>query len=138
MDLNDPHRRSIATTLQYMEKTLWQLETALAGPGGPHILYALEDDLTPLQKERISSRLHAVRSFIAYLKGALALEVRVLPLSQMVRGIATALCVSLEETQPKHLQRYGHVAEEIQMVLEPALAGIMGQLQELQTIVEEK
>lgn len=47
MAVADPHRRGIAATLQSVERTLWQLETALASPGGPHILDALEDDLTP-------------------------------------------------------------------------------------------
>jgi hypothetical protein len=98
MDFANPHRRRIATALQYTEKMLGQLEIALASPGSPHILHYVEDDLTPWQKEEISGRIHAIRSFIAPLKEALALEVHTLPLSQMVKRIATTLWVSLEET----------------------------------------
>ncbi len=98
MDFGDNHRRSIASALRYTEETLGTVETALTGHGHMNVLHCIKDDLTPLQTERISDRIHAIRSLIAFLKGSLFLEVEPVPLSRVVGGAASALWVTLVDT----------------------------------------
>lgn len=138
MDCNDLYRLRLATVLQYMERALGQLETTLTSSGSPHILRSIEDDLTPWQKERISGCVHVIRSFIVSLKSSLSLEVHTLLLSRMVKGIATTLWVTLEEIQPEQLNHYSRVPDEIKTMLDPALDGMMRQIQELQNLVAKR
>jgi hypothetical protein len=134
MDFGDSHRRSIANALRYTEERLGQIEAALTDQGSLRILHHIEDDLTPLQKDRISGRIYTIRSLIASLKGALSLEVPITPLSQMIGGATSALWVTLVGTEPERLTRYGPVPEEISTGLGPALEAIIAQIRELQAI----
>ncbi len=138
MDFGDSHRRSIANALRYTEETLGRIEAALMGQGNLHVLHRIEDDLTPLQKKKISGCIHAIRSLIAFLKGSLALEVQTIPLSRIVGGAASSLWVTLTETEPKRLTRYGPVPEEISTALGPALERLIVQVHELQAIVAHR
>lgn len=138
MDFGDNHRRSIASALRYTEETLGTVETALTGHGHMNVLHCIKDDLTPLQTERISDRIHAIRSLIAFLKGSLSLEVEPVPLSRVVGGAASALWVTLVDTEPERLTRYGPVPEKIKTELGPALEAILAHLHELQAIVAHR
>jgi hypothetical protein len=56
----------------------------------------------------------------------------------MVKGIATTLWVTLEEIQPEQLNHYSRVPDEIKTMLDPALDGMMRQIQELQNLVAKR
>ncbi|HEV8714164.1 MAG TPA: hypothetical protein VGX03_15220 [Candidatus Binatia bacterium] len=101
MDSGDNHRRSITSALRYTEERLGEVEAVLTDQGSQHILRRIEDDLTPLQKERVSGCIHTIRSLIASLKGSLSLEVQAIPLSQVIGGVASTLWVALVDTEPK-------------------------------------
>ncbi len=138
MDFGDNHRRSITSTLCYTEERLGQIESVLTGQESQHILRRIEDDLSSLQKERISGCIHAIRSLIASLKGSLSLEVQTTSLSQVIGGVASTLWVTLVDTEPKRLTRYGSVPQEISTALGPALEAIMTHLREVQAIIAHR
>lgn len=145
MDFGDSHRRSITNALRYTEETLGTVEAALMSQGRLNVLHRIEDDLTPAQddltpaqKEKICDCIRTIRSIIASLKDTLSLEVHAIPLSRVIAGAASALWVTLTETEPKRLTRYGPVPEEISTVLGPALERLIVQVHELQAIVAHR
>ncbi len=103
-----------------------------------NLLHRIEDDLTPAQKEKISGCIRTIRPIIATLKVALSLEVHPVPLSRIVTATAGALWVTLVDTEPESLTRYGPVPEEIRTVLGPALEGLIAQVNEMQAIVAQR
>ncbi|MBI3301282.1 MAG: hypothetical protein HYZ72_04290 [Deltaproteobacteria bacterium] len=138
MDFGDTHRRSIANALRYTEERLGQVEAALTDQGNLNILRRIEDDLTPLQKEKISGCIRAIRSLIASLKETLSLEAHAIPLSQVIGGTTSSLWVTLIDTEPKRLTRYGPVPEEISTALGPALEELIAQIHEMQAIIAHR
>jgi hypothetical protein len=117
MNVSDSHRRSIANVLRYTEETVNKIEAALVGRSTPGTLRHIEDDLTPGQKEKIWSCLHIARSLIVSLKDTLDLEVQTIPLSQVIAGATSTVWVTLIDTEPEHLKRYGQVPEDIRTAL---------------------
>lgn len=138
MDFGDSHRRSITNALRYTEETLGTVEAALMSQGCLNVLHRIEDDLTPAQKEKICDCIRTIQSIIASLKDTLSLEVHAIPLSRMIAGAASALWVTLTETEPKRLTRYGPVPEEISTALGPDLERLIVQVHELQAIVAHR
>ncbi len=138
MDFGDSHRRSITNALRYTEETLGTVEAALMSQGRLNVLHRIEDDLTPAQKEKICDCIHTIRSIIASLKDTLSLEVHAIPLSRVIAGAASALWITLTETEPKRLTRYGPVPEEISTALGPDLERLIVQVHELQAIVAHR
>lgn len=109
--LNEPHKRSIASSLGYVEELLSEIESYLYNKKDG-VFFKITNNLDSLQCEKIKSRIKYMLAEIEKVKKELQLEKKEIISSTVISSRCVGIWEILHDLESKKLKRYGSVEKE--------------------------
>jgi len=129
--LNENHRRSIAISLQLLDKQLCQWEEWLQGHVSRGVMYQQQNRLSAREQTEPSRHIEELRQWMIRLRDDLQLSSTKPRTAPIIVGQATVLWEMLAELNSNSLQGYGAVPQELANYLDPIGKKLAAQMQEV-------
>lgn len=123
-NLRENYRRSIETSLAFLDETICRFEEWAAGREVRSVLYAESNILTTAQRQKIIAEVTSIKAELQELKEVFDLEPRVETASQSIWSNCSGLWATLAEMQSKRMRGYGEPPEEFPQYWDPKLEEI--------------
>jgi hypothetical protein len=120
-DLSPSYRRSITTTLSFLDETICDFEELAKGRETHSVLYTECNGLSPEQCQVLLSEVAEIRSILAEVKEALGLKANVRSTARFIWSQCSALWASLSEVDSERLKGYGEAPHGFARYWDPKL-----------------
>lgn len=134
LKLGENHRRVVSVLLRGIEATCDEVEATLDETAG--VMRRVSDDLSTEQSKALRRMSEAVRMEIRRISSEIELDPAMNSRRRRIRALVSSAIVNLEESDPKKLRGYGHLAEEAVKRLENEFAKLLKMLDEMAEAVE--
>jgi len=139
VDLNENQRRHMSVVLTLLEEALVEIERAAGGGGTPRgSLTEFVDDLPEGFTARAAPRIALLRRQIAEMVQGLGLTSAVTSRRGIVRAVASAEAVRLEDSTAKQLRGFGAVDPRYDATIQPLLDAMHAELKAIGRIAAGK
>jgi len=135
--IGENHRRVISNTLRLTDRMLCRFRLWGEGQEVASVLFHLQNDLSPAQRERIRQVVAEAQAIIVGLLDEFGLAGRVQLVSQLIRGDCGCAWSDLQEITSHHLRGYGEPSPELARELDPRLGALCETLKRLEDVVAE-
>jgi len=132
--LGESHRRSIQTTLRFLDEALCDFEEIAKGRQRRSVFFIEHNDLSNEQRRAALKTIEKMRGILRELRDGLAIEEQKYELSREVLGRASGLWVHLVETESKYLRRYGETPEGFGDYIDPRIEELIRDLNSVSAI----
>jgi len=132
--LGESHRRSIQTTLRFLDEALCDFEEIANGRQRRSVFFIEHNDLSNEQRRAALKTIEKMRGILRELRDGLAIEEQKYELSREVLGRASGLWVHLVETESKYLRRYGETPEGFGDYIDPRIEELIRDLNSVSAI----
>lgn len=119
IELGENHRRSIAITLQTVDRVLCEWEDWTEGKLRAGVMYRQCDTYSPKQKEELRIKISRMRDVMKKVRDDLGLAIRTVDTSRSMLGGCGILWEMLTELNGRGLQKSGSVPEGLSHYLDP-------------------
>jgi hypothetical protein len=133
--LNKAQKRNVSVTMTLVDEGLNRCRHLIKQGGERGLLYAIEDDLSALQKGNLLSRIQEMQEVLSQLDGQFQLTHKVSSLTSQVAGELSYLWTIIEECASHRLRGYGSVDESLKTELDPRLVQLITLIRAMESIL---
>lgn len=121
-DLSASYRRTIGTTLRFLDKMICAFEDLAKGREVHSVLYSESNHLSTVQRKVLLAEIAEIRRLLAGIKEVLGLDGSVQGAAEFIWSQCSGLWASLSETESKRLKGYGKAPSGFSEYWDPKLS----------------
>jgi len=125
IEMNENHRRGIATTLRLFDEMLCRFEEWARGREIHSVLYEEKNGLSVEQREQLLQETAALRELLRRFRDDLSLSPGVQYAENDIWGGCSGFWENLVELESKHLRRYGDVSPALSEYMDRNVPGLI-------------
>ena len=109
--LSDPQALRLRVTCKYLDELLGDIEDILNESGSGTAFPRYASDISPVLRKTIEDSIDIIRAELLRIVKDIPGVQPAVPASRTIRFTLTAMDIAVEELKPRHMKRYGEVAE---------------------------